>query len=118
MLHVVPTGRRTSPAYPSLASLLNRDSALEHTVTLLSKYPDLSEQETAEVVRFIRAARYVEIGLLSSETTVRRQLDRFMREHRAKLRPSLVRIAIGVLMTVVAILIWSSGIPLVPGFAS
>lgn len=116
MLHVVPTGRRTSP--PSPRKTLIRESALEHTVTLLSKYPNISDQDTAEVIRFIRSARYVEMGLLSSETAVRRQLDRFMRDHRAKLRTSPVRLAFAILMVIIAFLIWSSGIALMPGATS
>lgn len=103
---------------PSPRRTLIRESALEQTVTLLSKYPNISEQETAEVIQFIKTARYVEMGLLSSERTVRRQLDRFMREHRAKLRTSPALLAFAILMGIIAFLIWSSGIALMPGAAS
>ena len=52
---------------------------------LLARYPDVSESEGAEILRFVRAARYVEIARLTSDESLSPQLDHFIRNHRHQL---------------------------------
>ena len=50
---------------------------------LLARYPRVSDQETREIVSFLRTGRHLDIGLLTSNDQLRPKLDAFMDEHRA-----------------------------------
>ena len=53
----------------------------EQVAELLRRYPDLSDAETSEVVAFLRHGRHLEVGLLTSDTALKPELDRFMADH-------------------------------------
>jgi hypothetical protein len=53
---------------------------------LLGRYPRLSDGEVAEIVTFLKTGRQLEIGLLTSDPSVRPALDAFMAEHKAQFR--------------------------------
>ena len=56
------------------------------TAELVARYPDLSKEETAQVVDFLRNGSSLDIGLLTSQVELRPQLDAFMAEHKKKLQ--------------------------------
>jgi hypothetical protein len=67
--------------YP-LTHAVRRERASE----LLSRYPRISKEETAEILRFIRTGRHLDIGLLSSDDRLRPKFDSFVNDHKADLR--------------------------------
>lgn len=72
---------RTASAAEATAIRLTR----QHAADLLARYPDLSPQETGEVIAFLREGTHLEVGLLSSNQAIRPNLDAFMAEHKRAL---------------------------------
>lgn len=87
-----------------------RGRQAERILEIVSRYPHVSGAEAAEVVNFLRRARYIEINQLTSDESVRRQLDRFMKGHRHELRlaPATLVMAFALVPIFVAIcwLLW------------
>lgn len=100
-----PSSRRrdTSP--------LLHSSGIERVAQLTARYPNVSASEAAEILQFVRTARYAEVGLLASDESLRRQLDHFIRNHKHELRWSMTdwAVAIGLLIAFLAVswLLWS-----------
>ena len=65
-----------------------------HVADLLARYPNISERESAQILSFLRTGRHLDIGLLTSNTQLRPQLDSFMAEHRKELSLGFSEIAI------------------------
>lgn len=57
----------------------------DRAATLLSRYPGLSNDENNEILRFLKTARHLDVGLLSSDDKVRPRLDAFMEDHKQHL---------------------------------
>lgn len=58
----------------------------ERMADLLARYPRLTDDETQEILTFLRTGRQLDIGLLSSNDRVRPKFDQFMEDHKAHLR--------------------------------
>ena len=58
----------------------------ERVTDALLRYPSISSIEVEQVVRFLKTGRHLDIGLLTSDERVRRNLDRFMEEHQDRFR--------------------------------
>jgi hypothetical protein len=65
-----------------VAQVTDRERASE----LLARYPKVSDEEAGEILRFLRAGRHLDIGLLSSSDRLRPKLDSFMEDHKAHFR--------------------------------
>ena len=61
----------------------------DRAASLLTRYPGLSRDETKEVLRFLKTARHLDVGLLSSDDAIRPRLDAFMEEHKKHLSASV-----------------------------
>jgi hypothetical protein len=73
---------------------------------LLSRYPNVGSAEVEEMIEFIRSARPVEIARLATIESIGPQFDRFMRDHRDRLRPSPTQsaaIALAILLLMLAL---------------
>lgn len=64
-------------------------SSRERVAEILVNYPRLSQQETRQVIDFLKHARHLEIGLLTSNHAIRPKLDAFMEEHKRHFQVSL-----------------------------
>jgi hypothetical protein len=62
----------------------------ERIAKLIGRYPGLSDDEAGEVLAFLRSARHLDVGLLTSNEGLRPKLDAFMDDHKAHFRASLV----------------------------
>ena len=86
-------------------------SRIKRVSQLTTRYPDVSASEAAEILQFVRTARYAEVGLLASDENLRRQLDHFIRNHKDELRWSMSdwAVVIGFLIAFLAVcaLLWS-----------
>jgi hypothetical protein len=66
--------------------LLARSPGRERASALIARYPHVSEEETQEILRFMRSGRHVDVILLSNDNRLRSQLDGFMSDYRPHLR--------------------------------
>jgi hypothetical protein len=61
-------------------------SERERAADLLARYPKVSDEETREILRFLRHGRHLDVGLLSSDERLRPKLDAFMEKHKKHFR--------------------------------
>ena len=61
-------------------------SRREHITRLLERYPQVSDADRNEILRFMKEARHLEVGLLTANDNVRPQLDAFMDDHKQQFR--------------------------------
>lgn len=85
----------------------------ERVEQLLERYPDLSLEETALILRFLKKGPFLETGLLSSNETIRPKLERFRADHRKQLSAGSRSLAIAALLVfliiVAVVLLWDAG---------
>jgi hypothetical protein len=55
----------------------------ERVADLLSRYPKITGDESAEILGFLRTGRHLDVGLLTSDTVLKPKLDAFMEEHKS-----------------------------------
>ena len=60
---------------------------------LLSRYPNLSEVELAELINLMHRLPVLDLGLMTANDRLSDQLDAFHRDHGDKLGPSLISMA-------------------------
>src|SRR4051794_21729988 len=60
----------------------------ERVAELLHRYPDVSSDDTAPILRFLRNGRHLDVGLLTSDMKLKPKLDRFMADHSRHFRVS------------------------------
>ena len=65
----------------------------QRVAQLLSHYPELTDEDVAEIVEFLRTGRHLDIGLLTADDELRPKLDAFMHEHKQQLQPKVGEIA-------------------------
>ena len=84
-------------------------SRTEH---LLDRYPNLSEQELAELINLFSRLPILDFGLMTADRRLSGKLDAFHREHGRKVRPTLASLAaVAAIPLVIAITIlwWTFG---------
>lgn len=83
----------------------------ERIVRLIAEYPHISGAEGAEIMRYLRNARYIEIARLTSDESVRRQLDHFIHNHKHEMQGSafdwIAAIALAIGLVTSLWLLWS-----------
>ena len=60
----------------------------ERIAGLIGRYPTISDEETSEVLGFLRNGRHLDIGLLTCNDRLKPKLDAFMEEHKGHFRVS------------------------------
>jgi hypothetical protein len=84
----------------------------ERIADLLEQYPRVSEDEVLEILTFLRTARHLDVGLLTSNDKIRPKLDGFMEDHkshfRVKIGESAVVIGAIIGLLVIAWLVWEA----------
>ena len=92
------------------AMRMTRDSA----ASLLTRYPGLSKDESKEVLHFLKTARHLDVGLLSSDAAVRPRLDAFMEDHKKHLSVTAAEAAwvVGLILAFFAVcwMLWELGV--------
>lgn len=58
----------------------------EQVTQVLMRYPSVSSEEVEQVVHYLRTGRHLDVGLLTSDERIRRNLDRFMADHKHRFR--------------------------------
>lgn len=67
---------------PNVGSTRPAHSPRDRVAGLLKQYPNVSDHDRREILSFMKEARHLEVGLLTSNEQVRPQLDRFMHDHK------------------------------------
>jgi hypothetical protein len=67
---------------PSGRSTLTRDEAAD----LLSRYPNVSDDEAKAITTFLRKGRHLDVGMVTADERLKPQLDGFMADHGKQLR--------------------------------
>lgn len=84
----------------------------ERIAGLLSRYPDVTEGESAEIVTFLRTGRHLDVGLLTSDEALKPNLDAFMEDHKShfRLKWGEGAFAVGAIAGLIAIfwLVWEA----------
>ena len=80
---------------PAIDANSQPPSRRDRITHLIARYPDLSHAEADEITRFIKSARYVEIGHLTANESIRRNLEAFFRSHKTDLRMSRTEWLVG-----------------------
>lgn len=78
---------------------------------LVERYPNLSEIETARLINLYRELPALDLALMISDEELAPKLDRFVEDHRSKVRPPfrhyaafLVMVALGIVVAAWAML--------------
>lgn len=84
----------------------------ERVADLLARYPNLSGEESKEILTFLRTGRHLDIGLLTSNDALRPNLDAFMEDHKGHFRikwgeGALLLVSIAALL-VILWLVWEA----------
>ncbi|MCH8616605.1 hypothetical protein LZ016_10905 [Sphingomonas sp. SM33] len=58
----------------------------QQVADVLMRYPSVSSREVEQVIRFLQTGRHLDIGLLTSDERIRRNLDHFMEDHKERFR--------------------------------
>ncbi len=84
------------------------DSASE-VQRLVNLYPNLSEVETARLINLYRELPPLEMALIISDERLGPKLDRFVADHRSKVRPNLRQYAgfLAILAIGAAVALWA-----------
>ena len=80
-------------------------SSRERVSSLLTRYPDVSDEHREEILTFLKEGRHLEIGLLTANDNVQPQLDAFMADHRHHFRICLAEVARMLLVLAAAVLV-------------
>ena len=82
-------------------------STRDRVARLLSQYPQVSDKDRREILQFMKEARHLEVGLLTSNDNVRPQLDAFMEDHKSHFRLGVSDVLRALtLISVVFLLCW------------
>ena len=68
---------------------------------LLERYPDITEPERAEIIRFLKKAPALDVGLLSANETIRPQLTQFKLDHEKEVGVGLVGLAMAAVIVLI-----------------
>ena len=56
----------------------------EQIAAMLSRYPNVSPEETAAIIEFLRRGRHIDVGMLTADETLKPKIDAFMHDHEAE----------------------------------
>jgi hypothetical protein len=65
----------------------------ERIAGLIGRYPEITSDETDEIVTFLRDGPHLDVGLLTSNDGLRAKLDAFMQDHKARFSVSFIEAA-------------------------
>lgn len=87
---------------------------LEHMREILSRYPQVSDAEKEEILRYLKKGPALDTALLTTVEDIRPQLARFREDHRRHFDIGLKEYALVALLVVALVavlaLLWDSGL--------
>ena len=90
------------------------DALRHHIRSMLARYPEIDSTEREEIVRYLRTAPVLDIGLLKSDEAIRYRLAAFEQENARKLSLRPVEIAVLLLIFVLVasacVALWDIGV--------
>jgi hypothetical protein len=81
----------------------------EEAIQLVSRYPNLSEVETARLINLYRELPALQVALMISDEKLAPKVDRFVQDHRSKISVPFRQYAVLVAIAIVglAVIIWA-----------
>lgn len=77
-------------AYKShVKDVRTEQSSRDRIASLLGRYPNVSDNGRAEILKFMKEGRHLDIGLLTANDNLRPGFDAFMADHRRHFRIGL-----------------------------
>ena len=58
----------------------------QHVAALLDRYPRVSEDETQEIITFLRTGRHLDVGMVTGDEALKPKLEAFMADHKSHFR--------------------------------
>lgn len=90
------------------------ETARERVERLLGRYPEISIEESAVILRFLKKGPPLEVGLLSSNEAVKPKLERFRSDHAKEFslgpRGFVIAVLIIAAVVVAVVLLWDAGV--------
>lgn len=90
------------------------DARRKHIRSLFARYPEIDSTEREEIVRYLRTAPVLDIGLLKSDEAIRYRIAAFEQEHARKLTIRPIEIAVLLfafaLVTAACVALWDIGV--------
>jgi hypothetical protein len=81
--------------YPDLVGIVGDPrQSRERISELVRRYPQVTEEETAEILRFMRKGRHLDVGILTADQSLQPQIDAFMRDNKGHLGVKWSEIAV------------------------
>jgi len=91
-----------------------QDDRRKQVARLFARYPEITSAEREELVRYLRTAPVLDIGLLKSDEAIRYRIAAFEQEHARKLAIRPVEIAVLLivfaLVTAACVALWDIGV--------
>lgn len=88
-------------------------NARERVEHLLGRYPEISIEETSEILRFLKKGPFLEVGLLTSNDGIKPKLEQFRADHAREfsMGPKSLMIAALLILLIVATVafLWNAG---------
>lgn len=92
---------------------LANEEQREHIADLLRRYPQISPAEEAAILRFLKKAPAIEVGLLAADDAARPKLDQFKIDHAKAftIGPKGLATAVAIIAAIVAFCVfaWNVG---------
>lgn len=92
----------------------HQDARRKHVKNLFARYPEITSTEREELVRYLRTAPVLDIGLLKSDEAIRYRVAAFEEENARKLRVRPLEIAalllIFTLVAATCVALWDIGV--------
>lgn len=99
---------------PSAQRKLVGRTQREQVEDLLTRYPDITPDEVAEIIRFIKKGLPLEVGLMTASERLRPQLLRFRHDHPSEFslgaREYVATLLVLVAFIGLCFLLWDKGI--------
>ncbi len=75
-------------AHATSAEVALWPTSRERVAKLLGRYPQVSKNENRAILEFMKNGRHLDIGLLTSDQSLKPNLDAFMEDHQKHFRVS------------------------------
>jgi len=58
----------------------------QHATALIERYPHITEDETQDVITFLKTGRHLDVGMVTGDEALKPKLEAFMADHKSHFR--------------------------------
>jgi len=85
-LQTASTGSARRRTIPETKREIGRPELRARMEQLIARYPEVSEEETREILAFLRKGPHLDVGLVTSEDALRPKIEEIRARHRDEFR--------------------------------